>query len=108
MQSILEELKSLASVNLFKDSQNQNLFVGRPFYFDYKRVKLLVNDKWKHKVGGLPVGSFLVCAYDAEPDVEEMILLRVLKPTSLPTDSEVVASMVEYYKEGAAETKAGK
>ncbi len=102
MTEILEQLKSLASVDLFKEGKNAAQFIGRPFYFDYEKAKVLVNDKWKNAVGGLPVGTFLLCAYTAESTVEEMVLLRVLGPTPLPTDSEVVASMVEYYKEGSS------
>ncbi len=110
MATVLEELKSLATVELFKMGRDASTFVGRPFSFDYTTVKLLVNDKWKNKVGGVPAGSFLLCFYDGEPNVEEAALLRVLEPTPLPTDSEVIASMVEYYKEdqppgGAGEKK---
>src|SRR5262249_39766265 len=97
----LEALKALASVDLFKDGRDSAGFIGRPFYLDYTHAKLLVNDKWKNQVGGVPAGAFLLLAYDGEPGVSEMILLRVLEPTSLPTDSEVLASMVEYYKEGS-------
>jgi hypothetical protein len=105
--SVVEEkLKALATVDLFKKGRDQETFVGRPFYFDYSKVKLLVNDKWKNRVGGLPEGAFLLCAYVGETEVEEMVLLRVLGPTSLPSDSDVVASMVEYYKEGVPEGKA--
>lgn len=93
------ELKILASVNLFKEGRDLESFIGRPFYFDFSKVKVLVNDKWKQKVGGIPAGAFLLASYDGEAGVDEMILLRVIGPTSLPTDSDVISSMVEYYKE---------
>lgn len=96
----MQELKALASVDLFKEGRADETFVGRPFYFDYSKVKVLVNDKWKHNTGGVPAGSFLVASYDGEPGVDEIVLLRVIGPTSLPSDSDVVASMCEYYKEG--------
>jgi len=99
MADVLEELKILAAIDLFKEGRTADSFVGRPFYFDYTRVKVLVNDKWKNRVGGIPAGSFLLCAYDSEPAVQAMILVRVLGPTALPTDSEVIASMVDSYKE---------
>src|SRR5438876_8279218 len=99
MADVLEELKILAAIDLFKEGHTADSFVGRPFYFDYTRVKVLVNDKWKNRVGGIPAGSFLMCAYDSEPEVQEMVLVRVLGPTALPTDSEVIASMVDSYKE---------
>jgi uncharacterized protein DUF87 len=97
---VIQELKALASVDLFKEGRNSETFIGRPFHFDYTSVSVLVNDKWKRSVGGVPAGSFLLAAYDGEEDVAEAVLLRVTGPTGLPTDSEVVASMVEYYKEG--------
>ena len=110
MSDITEKLKALASTDIFRDGRDQETFVGRPFYFDYETVKVLVNDKWKHRAGGIPAGTFLLCSYDSEAGVEEMVLTRVIGPTALPTDSDVVASMVEHYKEdqppgiGAAKT----
>jgi hypothetical protein len=97
--TVIEELKSLASVDLFKEGQDDATFIGRPFYFDYSKVKVLVNDKWKHTAGGVPAGCFLLCSYDGEVGVEEMVLVRVLGPTGLPTDSDVISAMCEYYKE---------
>src|SRR5882762_9814323 len=99
MSAVIEALKTLASVDIFKGGRDATTFVGRPFYFDYATVKILVNDKWKNRVGGIPAGAFLLCSYDGEADVEEMVLVRVIGPTALPTDSDVIASMVEYYKE---------
>lgn len=100
MEDLTEKLKALASTDIFNNGRDEKTFVGRPFYFDYETVKILVNDKWKHRVGGIPAGAFLLCAYDGEADVEEMVLVRVIGPTPLPTDSDVIASMVDYYKEG--------
>ena len=100
MTEITEKLKALASTDIFRNGREPATFVGHPFYFDYEKVKVLVNDKWKHTVGGIPAGSFLLCAYNGERDVEEMVLVRVIGPTPLPTDSDVIASMVDYYKEG--------
>jgi len=100
VSDITQKLKELASINIFEHGLDPETFVGRPFYFDYETVKILVNDKWKHKVSGIPAGSFLLCSYDGEAGVEEMVLVRVIGPTTLPTDSDVIASMVDYYKEG--------
>jgi len=107
--SITEHLKSLATGDLFKDAVAEDAFVGRPFYFDFSRMKLLSNDHWKEKVGGIAAGTFLVAVYDNAGDNPEIVLLRVLGPTMLPSDSDVVASMVEHYKENAgADTAADK
>lgn len=100
-------IAKLANVDLFEQDKTTlmpktGVFVGNPFYIDYDKARLLVADAWKMKAGGLPQGSFLLAYYAnaLEADVREAILLRVLGPTSLPTDSDVVASMVEFYKEG--------
>lgn len=97
--SAVEELKKLAHIDLFIEARDQERFIGRPFYLDFGRMRMLSNDKWKHNVRGVPAGAFLLCVYDGEPDVEEAILVRVLGPTKLPTDNDVVAAMVDYYKE---------
>ncbi len=99
--SINEKLRSMASVDLFKEAVIVDTFVGRPFYFDFSNMKILSNDHWKEKVGGIAAGAFLVAVYDNAGDRPEVILLRVLGPTALPSDSDVVAAMVDHYKENA-------
>ena len=101
MPSLQQRLKKLASVDLFKDTVNTEAFVGRPFYFDFGTTKILSNDHWKQKVGGIPAGALLVAAFDNDEDSPELVLLRVLGPTTLPSDSDVVAAMVDHYKERA-------
>jgi hypothetical protein len=109
MTSINEQLKSLATVDLFRDAIVPDAFVGRPFYFDFSHMKLLSNDHWKEKVGGIAAGAFLVAVYDRAGANPEVVLLRVLGPTTLPSDSDVVAAMVDHYKENAAsDTSANK
>lgn len=93
--------QELARGDLFKEVPKEEGFVGRPFYFDFNRMKLLSNDAWKERVGGIPAGAFLTAMYDQGGDNPEIVLLRVLGPTQLPTDSDVVAAMVDHYKEGA-------
>lgn len=99
--SITEKLKGMASVDLFKEVTKEDAFVGRPFYFDFNKMKLLSNDHWKEKVGGIPAGAFLTAVFDNDAEHPEVVLLRVLGPTALPTDSDVVAAMVDHYKETA-------
>lgn len=99
--SITEKLKGMASVDLFKEVTKTEAFVGRPFYFDFNKMKVLSNDHWKEKVGGIPAGAFLTAVFDNDAEHPEVVLLRVLGPTALPTDSDVVAAMVDHYKETA-------
>lgn len=101
--SFTNEIARIASVDLFKRNGEGDLqtglFVGRPFYLDYNRAHLLVADSWKLKAKGLPQGSFLLAYYENEEDVSEAVLLRVLGPARLPTDNDMISSMVEYYKD---------
>jgi hypothetical protein len=101
MPSIQQRLKELATVDLFKDVVIPEAFVGRPFYFDFNTMKILSNDYWKEQVGGIPAGAFLIATFDNDQERPELVLLRVLGPTTLPSDSDVVAAMVDYYKERA-------
>lgn len=99
MPTVVQQLKELATVDLFQECRGDAGFVGRPFYLDFDRLRLLSNDSWKHKVRGVPAGAFLLALYVGEEGVDEAVLVRVLKPTRLPTDDDVVAAMVDHYKE---------
>lgn len=94
-------IREILSVDMFKEGRKEINFVGRPFYLDYENAQILVSDAWKHRVKGIPQGTLLLAFYDGEDGVEEAILLRALAPSKLPTDSDVVSSMIEYYKEGS-------
>lgn len=100
--SITQAIKNLANVNIFEECGKTEAFVGRPFYLDFNTLRLVSNDKWKNNVRGVPAGAFLLALYNGEPDVSEAILLRVLAPTKLPTDNDVVMAMVDHYKEDSS------
>jgi hypothetical protein len=101
--------RQLTQTNLFKRKKegedvrwDTGLFVGRPFRLTYSRAEILVADAWKQRAKGIPQGCFLLAYYDNEPNEQEnaeAILLRVIQPTRLPADQEVISSMVEYYKD---------
>ena len=104
--NIADKLKNISdpNINLFEKDIDGNFkagnFVGRPFYLDYQRLHMLVCDSWKFKAGGIPQGCFLLAFYKNEPEkVSEALLLRVLRPSKLPTDSAITSSMIEYYKD---------
>ena len=97
---IEQKLNDILSANIFKDGQNEDNFVGHLFYLDYDKANVLVSDAWKHKVGGIPQGAFLIAFYKGEPNVNEVLLLRALGQTKLPTDNDVIAAMIDYYKQG--------
>ncbi|MCV9385995.1 ATP-binding protein [Reichenbachiella ulvae] len=97
--TVNEEIKRIASVDPLKEGRKSELFVGHPFQLDYNKASVLVCDDDKQKVNGIAQGTFLLAFYDNEDEVEEAILLRALNPARLPTDSAVVGSMIEYYKD---------
>jgi hypothetical protein len=102
--ALSDVIRHIASVDLFaRDKESGALktgqFVGRPFYLDYSSLHLLVADAWKHQAQGIPQNAFLLAYYGNEEGICEALLLRVLEPCSLPTDIDVISSMIEYYKD---------
>lgn len=96
---IANKIKQIASVDLFKLANDETHKIGNPFYLDYSKASLLIPDAFKKKVNGIPQGAFLLAFYDNEKPSTEALLLRAIKPTSLPTDDDNVRSMIEYYKD---------
>lgn len=97
---IEQSIRNIADVDIFSAGRSDDLFIGRPFYLGYDKAILLVSDAWKHRVKGIPQGALLLAFYDGEDNVDEALLLRALSPSKLPTDNDIVSSMIEYYKEG--------
>lgn len=99
----------IAKVDLFKRKiegskwdWDTGSFVGRPFKLSYSNASILVADAWKERSGGIPQGCFLLAYYDCDPEkpeLQEALLLRVIEPADLPTDRDMVGSMVEYFKD---------
>jgi len=107
--NFVDEITHIATIDLFSRDEksglfNTGIFVGRPFHLNYESASLLVADSWKKKANGMPQGAFLLAYYEREDSVSEALLLRVLRPTKLPTDSDVISSMIEYYKDGLKTT----
>ncbi|RZK25074.1 MAG: DUF87 domain-containing protein, partial [Flavobacterium sp.] len=95
----VDKIKNLMSVDPLKEGKQPDLYVGHPFTLDYNRANILVCDDDKERVKGIAQGTFLLAFYDNEETVEEAILLRAIAPAKLPTDSAVISSMIEYYKD---------
>ena len=98
---LFNQLNEILSIDILKKGDNEDLFVGNPFYIDYETVRLLTCDYWKHKVKGIPKGSFLLAFYkgEAEEGNQEALLLRVINPSKLPMDNDLIMTMISYYKE---------
>jgi len=97
--STRDKIIDILSIDPLKHGKQSDLFVGRPFALDYIKANVLLCDDDKEKVKGIAQGTFLLAFYDNEETVEEAILLRALAPAKLPTDSAVISSMIEYYKD---------
>lgn len=103
----MNNIAGTPAVDPLKLGKQKDLFVGRPFTLDYNRANILVCDDDKERVKGIAQGTFLLAFYDNEETVEEAILLRALSPAKLPTDSDMVKSMIEYYKDNLPTTGKG-
>lgn len=99
--STIDKIDEIISnkIDPLKQGKQKDLFVGHPFLLDYNKANILVCDADKERVKGIAQGTFLLAFYDNEETVEEAILLRALAPTKLPTDSAMISSMIEYYKD---------
>lgn len=93
-------LNNMVGLDLLTEGRKDDLFIGTPFVLDYFRCHVLVNDDRKFKAKGIPQGTFLLAYYENEPTIEEAVLLRALGPAKLPTDTNLISSMIEYYKDG--------
>jgi hypothetical protein len=90
-------------VQLLGDSNNT--FVGYVYCMRFNEAFVLTNDHWKHTVGGIPHNSFLVAAgfnperYSDAPTIDqEVVLLRVLEPASLPQDNDFLRTLIEHHQ----------
>jgi DNA helicase HerA-like ATPase len=101
MDDLRKTLESIARTDLFEVAAKQEHFVGNPFLINYESTSILTCDDWKNKVGGIAQGCFLLAFYDNEldKDVREILLLRALHPCSIPSDSDVIKSRIEFFKE---------
>jgi len=79
--------------------------VGHIYAIDYDNALVMTCDAWKHKVGGIPAGSFLVAAhfdpenYGSVQEVDkEVIVLRAIEPTMLPGEMQARETMIERHR----------
>lgn len=102
MDDLRQELERIAAVDIFDITNDSKKFVGNPFKVDFDRASILTCDDWKYNVGGIAQGCFLLAFYEndfGDDTVQEAILLRALKPCSIPSDNSVISSRIEYFKE---------
>ncbi|MBO9738588.1 DUF87 domain-containing protein [Xanthomonas axonopodis pv. begoniae] len=80
-------------------------FVGYVYRVSYDECLVQTNDAFKKNVNGLPHNSFLVAAgfdpanFSASDEVDrEVVLLRVLGPSPLPQDGDLVRTRIEHHQ----------
>lgn len=69
--------------------------VGGIYTMGFDQCLVLTNDLWKRQAGGVPQHCFLLATAMApgeapDPDDEEVLLLRVMGPATLPSEAELV------------------
>ncbi|WP_420148640.1 ATP-binding protein [Spirosoma sp.] len=105
MPDILNKIATTESplVKLLGDFDKS--FVGYVYGMRFDEVLVLTNDEWKHNVNGLPHNSFLVAAgfnptkiINADIIDQEVILLRVIEPVSLPQDNDFIRTRIEHHQ----------
>ncbi|WP_374343385.1 ATP-binding protein [Azonexus sp.] len=81
----------------------QSSHVGFVYSMDFVEACVLTNDAWKERVAGVPHNSFLVAGAfnpesfaEAHPFDQEVVLLRVLGPSSLPSDADLLRTRIEH------------
>lgn len=102
MENLRDEFEKIAKTDIFEVGKDSKNFVGNPFKIDYDKTSLLTCDDWKYNVGGIAQGCFLLAFYEndfGEEVVHEALLLRALRPCPIPSDSSVISSRIEYFKE---------
>ena len=90
-------VKLLGSENYFSNH------VGYVYSISFTEAYVLTNDAWKAKVNGIPHNSFLIAA-SFNPEMfseinefdKEVVLLRVLGPAPLPSESEIIKTKIEH------------
>ena len=77
--------------------------VGYIYGMSFRDCMVLTNDAWKERVAGIPHNSFLIAAgFDPDQFTQsheydrEVVLLRVLEPVLLPTDRDLVKTVIEH------------
>lgn len=102
MEDFRKELENIAKTDIFDVMDDSKAFIGNPFKIDYNKTSLLTCDFWKYTVGGIAQGCFLLAFYKndfGDETIHEAILLRALNPCTIPSDSSVISSRIEYFKD---------
>lgn len=99
---IFTQALQTSELNQLLGDYDKNL-VGYVYSMGFSDAFVLTNDAWKEKVAGIPHNSFLIAASFDPQNMskissfdKEIILLRVLEPSSLPSDTELLKARIEH------------
>lgn len=105
MSNILNKIATAESPLVKLLGEFDKSFVGYVYGMRFDEVLVLTNDEWKHNVNGLPHNSFLVAAgfnptkiMDADVIDQEVVLIRVIEPVSLPQDNDFIRTRIEHHQ----------
>lgn len=91
-----EEQKAKASSTLLTELLQQEEYIGELWRIDYQQCEIVVHDFARGKVGGVPLGAFLLASrispgatVDPQHEDSAAILLRVVGQASLPSGPEM-------------------
>jgi hypothetical protein len=83
--------------------RHEEMHVGYVYSMSFVEALVLTNDAWKERVSGIPHNSFLIAgAFDPQRLLEahefdrEVVLLRVLEPSPLPSDGDLLRTRIEH------------
>ena len=105
MREIANEILGESSplVSLLGQKDHSVNHVGYVYNMNFTEAYVLTNDSWKARVNGIPHNSFLLATSFnpekyAKADLldKEIILLRVLGPSTLPTDNDIIRAKIEH------------
>ncbi|MFQ2644997.1 ATP-binding protein [Aeromonas dhakensis] len=104
MNSIINQVTARHPLSLLIGDIKQS-FVGYVYNLRYDEAYVQTNDIFKHAVNGLAHNSFLVAAgfdptrfKDTLHIDQEVVLLRVIEPATLPQDADMVRTRIEHHQ----------
>lgn len=107
--SILNKIASDSPLAKIVGNAKSN-HVGYVYSMNFTEAFVLTNDSWKEQVAGVPHNSFLIASgFDPERLSEaseldrEVLLLRVIGPSHLPSDMELIKTRVEHNQRRTAD-----
>lgn len=106
VKNSIQQEDNQKSKEIFKEFIKQDSYVGELYSLNYQTADILVHNKFKNQVGGIPSLSFLIATrltpafldsetFDYNDEDSSIILLRVMDSIPLPQDQEATRIRIE-------------